>query len=135
MEKIKEGIYSCILMEIMIQLMIFKIISKKNLIHIIILFIVFLLYSHGFYFHDHGFFNLFFYFIILSIITIIFIPLDCILFYYNNRIFKINNIYIFMLITFYFFVNFILSNIFANCSDRSKGLNETYIINNKSLYS
>ena len=126
MEKIKEGIYSCILMEIMIQLMIFKIISKKNL---------FLLYSHGFYFHDHGFFNLFFYFIILSIITIIFIPLDCILFYYNNRIFKINNIYIFMLITFYFFVNFILSNIFANCSDRSKGLNETYIINNKSLYS
>ena len=92
-------------MEIMIQLMIFKIISKKNLIHIIILFIVFLLYRHGFYFHDHGFFNLFFYFIILSIITIIFIPLDCILFYYNNRIFKINNIYIFMLINWFWLKN------------------------------
>ena len=40
-----------------------------------------------------------------------------------------------MLIIFYFFINFILSNKFANCSDWSKGLNDTYIINNKSLYS
>ena len=131
---IKKEIYSCILMEMMIQLMIFKIISKKHLIHIIILFIVFFLYSHGFYFHDHGFFNFFFYFIILFIITIIFIPLDCILFHYNNRIFKIINIYIFTLIELYFFVNFILSNTLANCSDWSKGLNNTYTLNNKTLY-
>ena len=133
-KKIKELIYSCILMEMMIQLMIFKIISKKHLIHIIILFIVLFLYSHGFHFHDHGFFNFFFYFIILFIITIIFIPLDCILFYYNNRILKIIIFYIFTLIGLYFFIKFILSNTLANCSDWPKGLNNTYIINNKTLY-
>ena len=134
MKKVREEIYSCILMEIMIQLMIFKIISRKHLIHIIILFIIFFLYSHGIYFHDHGYYNFYFYFIILSIITAIFIPLDLILFYNKRRIFQIIAIYFTALILIYFFLHFILSNFFASCSDWPKGLNNTYIRNNKSLY-
>ena len=131
MKKIKEEIYSCILMEIMIQLMIFKIISKKHLIHIIILFIILFLYSHGFYFHDHGLFNFFFYVVILSFITVILIPLDCMLIYNKNRIFKK---IIIILIIVYCFAHFIISNNYANCSEWSKGLNSTYIRNNKTLY-
>ena len=38
-KKIEEEIISCILMEIILQLMILKIISKKNLIHMFIIFI------------------------------------------------------------------------------------------------
>ena len=41
--KIEEEIISCILMEIMLQLMILKILSKKNLIHIIII-LIFIFY-------------------------------------------------------------------------------------------
>ena len=80
MKKVREEIFSCILMEIMIQLVIFKIISIKHLIHIIIIFILFYLYCHGIYFHDHGYYNFYFYLVILSIITTIFLPLDCIKF-------------------------------------------------------
>ena len=80
MKKVSEEIFSFILMYIMIQLLIFKIISIKHLIHIIIIFILFYLYCHGIYFHDHGYYNFYFYLVILSIITTIFLPLDCIKF-------------------------------------------------------
>ena len=42
----------------MCELMIQKIISKFHLIHIIAMFSVFFVYSHGLDFDDHGFFNL-----------------------------------------------------------------------------
>jgi len=134
MKKVREEIVSCILMEIMIQLMIFKIISIKHLIHIIIIFILFFLYSHGIYFHDHGYYNFYFYLIILSIINTIFLPLDCILFFNKNRIFRIIAIYLTILIIIYYLLYFFFSNFIANCKDWPKGLNNTYIINNKSLY-
>ena len=57
-KKIIEEIISCLLMEIMIQLMIFKILSKKHLIHIIN-------------------FNFLYYFILLFIISFLFIPVNC----------------------------------------------------------
>ena len=104
MNKVREEIFSCILMEIMIQLIIFKIVSIKHLIHIIIIFIFFYLYSHGIYFHDHGYYNFYFYFLILSIITTIFLPLDCILFFNRNRIFRIIVIYLTILIIIYYFL-------------------------------
>ena len=87
MRRVREEIYSCILMALIIQLMIFNILSKKHLIHMIAIFALFYVYSHGMYFHDHGYYNFYFYFVVLSIIIIILIPLDCILFYNKKKIF------------------------------------------------
>ena len=65
--------------------MIFKVISKKHLIHMLIIFIVLFLYSHGLEFFDHGYFNFLYYFILLFILTFFFVPLDCILFYKKKK--------------------------------------------------
>lgn len=134
MKRVREEIYSCILMALIIQLMIFNILSKKHLIHMIAIFALFYVYSHGMYFHDHGYYNFYFYFVVLSIIIIILIPLDCILFYNKKKIFKTITIYFSLLIIIFFFFHFILSNFFAKCSDWPKGLNNTNIINNKAQY-
>ena len=68
--KIKEEVFSCILMEIMMQLIIHKYISKLHIIHIIFVFGYFYYKSHGLNFHDHGYFNFFYYLIMLLIFTI-----------------------------------------------------------------
>ena len=51
-KKLKEEIFSAILLEIIIQLMICKIISRKHLIHIIFIFIVLFLFNHGLEFYN-----------------------------------------------------------------------------------
>ena len=74
--KLIEELISCILLTIMIQLIILKTITKKHLIHIIIVFIFFYLYSHGMIFEDHGYFNFLYYFMIVGVMTAIMIPFD-----------------------------------------------------------
>ena len=134
-KKVKEEICSSILLEIVIQLMIFKVISKKHLIHMLIIFILLFLYSHGLEFFDHGYFNFLYYFILLFILTFFFVPLDCILFYKKKKnIIKILFIYFLILIIMFVFVLLIINKIVTNCSDWPKGLNNTYIENNESLY-
>ena len=131
-EKILEEIISCLLMEIMIQLMFFKIISKKHLIHIIIIFNIFLFYSHGLNFDDHGYFNFLYYFILLIIMSLLLIPVNCFIICCVNKIISTKLIIIYFLI-----INFIyifLRTIGTNCNDWSKGLNNTYIENDKSKY-
>ena len=56
-KKIKQGIYSSLLLIFLIELMIIKVISKKHLIHIFIIFLLFYIYSHGSNFKNHGLFN------------------------------------------------------------------------------
>ena len=130
-KKIKQEIISCVLMTIMIQLMIFNVVPKKHLIHILIAFIFFFKYSHGLNFDDHGYFNLLYYFVLLSLFSIILIPLDFILKQkkvHNNL--KIIIIYLLIII----YSNFFLSDTQKNCNDWGKGLNNTFIENDKSKY-
>jgi hypothetical protein len=130
--KIKEEVFSCIFMELMIQLIILKYISKLHIIHVIFVLTYYYSKSHGFDFSDHGYFNFFYYLVMLSIFTIAFIPFDCFVIYCNFKKF------IFKLITIYFliilFLNALFKTIGKNCDDWPKGLNNTYIQNNSSIY-
>ena len=130
--KIKEEIISCVLLEIMLQLMFLKIISKKNLIHIVIILIIFVLYSHGLNFLDHGYYNFFFYLVILFISTILFIPIDFFIICCENKTYSTRLIIIYILLLLFFYL--FLSSLGKNCDDWPKGLNNTYIENNKSKY-
>ena len=100
--KIKEEVFSCIFMELMIQLIILK------------------------------YFNFFYYLVMLSIFTIAFIPFDCFVIYCNFKkfIFKLITIYILIIL----FLNALFKTIGKNCDDWPKGLNNTYIQNNSSIY-
>lgn len=109
-KKIVEEIISCIIMEIMVELMIFKIISRFHLLHIIIFFLLCLNYSHGVTFDNHGYFNFIYYFIILSLLTIIiclfFLMIYCVRKYKDKNIFFFyfnNNFFFPLYILFFFF--------------------------------
>ena len=65
--KIEEEIISCVLAEIMLQLMIFKIISLQHLIHFLVILMFFFSYSNGVNFDDHGYYNFFYYYVLLLI--------------------------------------------------------------------
>ena len=56
-KKLTEGLVCSILLLIMITLIIKKIISKLHLLHVIIIFMAFYIYSHDLEFDDHGLFN------------------------------------------------------------------------------
>ena len=128
-KKILEIVISCFILIILLELMILKVISKLNLIHVFISFLFFFKYSHGMEFHDHGFFNLIGYFIIF-IIMFVGLLILYVLFYFIKK-----NYLIFIEV---FITIFILFLIFSpnpiNCYDWSKGLNNTYIDNNISKY-
>ena len=129
--KVSEEVISIIIMIIIIQLMIFKIISKIHLIHFIIIFIIFYKYSHGGLFEDHGYFNFFFYFIILGIITFILLPFDLMIYFFKGKK-RLTS----LIIYFSFFIILISILLFhsSKCSEWSKGLNDTYIDNDNEKY-
>ena len=129
---IKKEFFSCVLLELMLQLMFLNIISKKNSIHIVIILIIFFLYSHGLKFSDHGYYNFFFYIVLLFIFTLIFIPIDFCIICCKNKLnsARLIIIYILLLLLFYVF----LSSSRKNCDDWPKGLNNSYIENDKSKF-
>ena len=129
--KVKEELISCFIMIILLQLMLFKIILKIHLIHFIIIFMFFFIYSHGMKFNDHGYFNFIFYFIIIGIITFLLIPFDLIICYFKG---KKRIIFILIYIVFLIITNYIIMISGANCSEWAKGLNNTSIDNNKTKY-
>ena len=65
--KLVELMISCLILSYLLQLIIFNISSKLNLIHIFIVFLLFYKYSHSYYFHDHGYYNFIAYFLFLII--------------------------------------------------------------------
>ena len=82
-------------------------------------------------FIDHGYFNFYFYLILLAVFITLMIPLDLIIIYLKRT----NNIKLLLLcldISFIFIISlyFYLFKFKSNCSDWSKGLNNTYIENN-----
>ena len=130
-KKVKQEIISCILMTIMIQLMIFCIVPKKHLVHIIIVFIFFFNYSHGLNFDDHGYFNFFYYCVLISLFSTILMPFDYILKQKKaNNIIKIIIIYLQIII----YSNYFLSNSQKNCNDWGKGLNAINWISSYKIY-
>ena len=137
MEKIKEEIISCILGAIMLQLIMFNLISKIHLIHSIIIFKNLYLKSHGFEFDDHGYFNFLYFFILLSIITLTLLPLDCILCCNKKRHFTIKLLIIIVYFGILFIVGYFNYDLFkytSDCNDWIQGLNNTSIENNKTKY-
>ena len=75
-KKLNEGLLCSFLLLFMCELMIQKIISKLHLMHLIVIFISFYIYSHGLEFYDHGLFNLFGVSAIIIIGNIFFVPLN-----------------------------------------------------------
>ena len=103
-KKLKEEIFSAILLEIIIQLMICKIISRKHLIHIIFIFIVLFLFNHGLEFYNHGYFNFLYYCILLLILTLVLIPLDFMFFYKDKKNILIIFFSLYIFIIFFIFL-------------------------------
>ena len=131
-KKLVYLVLSSINTSFLLVLIYFGLISKKNLIHFIIVFILFYNYSHGQDFDDHGFYNIFGFFsfsIILSIISVSIINILILIKKRKNFIFiYISLILIILLIYKIYFLNII------NCNDWSLGLNMTKIENNITKY-
>ena len=126
MQKLAQLIISLVIIIFLTILMIFGKISKLHIFHFILVFIYFYNYSHSDTFQDHGVFNLAGFFITLLLFLFLFLILKIII-----LIFKIK--YKFFLIL----ILFLLYNIQTepmNCDDWAKGLNNTYIENDKNKY-
>ena len=134
--KVFEELISCILLSIIIQLIIFQVVPKIHLIHIIIIFSWSYYYRHGIDYTDHGYFNFFFYFIMIVICNFVVIPLDILLFCSKHRDNKkkIVLIYLGSLFLFIIIIYIYLFNFKANCSEWPKGLNNTSIEYNSTKY-
>ena len=129
--KIVELMISCLILSFLIELIILKISSKLNIIHIFFVFLFFYVYSHGFFFHDHGYFNFVAYFLFLIVfIIIIFISKSIFHLYKKNQYSFI--IFCIIIISFFYFFFKIIDPI--NCNDWTKGLNDTYIENDVNKY-
>ena len=78
--KVKELIFSSLIMVILFELIIYKVISRLHLIHMIFNFILLYLYSHGLNFEDHGLYNIRGYFILFIIFFVIFLPINALIY-------------------------------------------------------
>ena len=134
--KVIEEILSCFILSIMIQVIIFGKISRFHLIHMVLIFLLLLGYSHGELFHDHGYLNFIFYFLILFIFTILILPVVLMVYCIKNN--KKNKvciyIYIIFFICFFGSIFFYFVLIPSDCRDWAIGLNNTSIDNNKDIY-
>ena len=122
-------------MVILFELIIYKVISRLHLIHMIFNFILFYLFSHDLNFEDHGLYNIRGYFILFIIFFIIFLPINALIYFIKEKNKKI--------IIFSHIIKFISSlvlcnilfNIYTtNCNDWPKGLNNTSLDNNSKKY-
>ena len=133
--KITEEVISGIILIVIIQLMIFKKVSKKHLLHTVIVFGLFFLYSHGYEFPDHGFFNFVYYIVFILLFHVLFFPFDILIFCYIKKVKKIiRYLYILSIIITISFLYIHFIYIGSNCDDWEKGLNNTSIENSKSIY-
>ena len=128
--KIVELIISCLILSYLIESIILKNSSKLNIIHIFIVFLLFYTYSHGFFFHDHGYFNFVAYFLFLIIFLIILFISKSIFHLYKKHYYSFIIICIISICIFFSFL--VIDPI--NCNDWTKGLNDTYIENDINKY-
>ena len=133
--KIKEVIFSCLMMIILFELILYKVISRLHLIHMIFNFILFYLYSHGLNFEDHGLYNLRGFIILFIIFFIIFLPINALIYFIKEKNTKIIIfLHIIKFISFLFLFNVLFNMYTTNCNDWPKGLNNTSIDNNSKKY-
>ena len=125
---------SCALISVLLQLILYKIISRIHLIHLIIVFISFYIYSHGLVFDDHGYFNIIGFIGICFIIFIFFLPMNGFIYLYKKRNKKFLLYYILSIITIFHLIYRLPNSNFLNCDDWKYGLNNSYIQNNISKY-
>ena len=126
-KKLFELILSCELISLLTATIIFNYSSKLHLIHLFSTFSLFFLYSHDFYFYDHGMYNFSFFIILffLNLIVILFIKFIIWIFKIKNKII-INKIILTILL--FLIYNFNIPNF--DCDNWEKGLNNTSIDNN-----
>lgn len=129
-KKIIEELISCILTIILLEAIILKILSKFHLLHFAIIFCLFYIYSHGIRFHNHGYYNIIYFFLIVISFLILISITKCI---FSIKKKKLLLLYIeIILILFYSFRNIIY--IISNCEDWKFGLNNTSIDNDNKKY-
>jgi len=131
--KLNEGLLSSFLLSFLLELINLNLLSKLHLVHIIIINFLFILYSHGLEFDDHGLFNFLSLLSLLIIGYIIFIPINIFL----HLLKKKNNLllfgYLLILIILFFYSNIYLTKNLS-CDDWKNGLNNTYLINDINKY-
>ena len=131
--KVIESVLSVLINTILIELMIFKKISKLHLIHFVIAYFLLYKYSNGYDFDDHGLFNFLGCFTLLFLILLILCPMNIFIYLYKKKKKKYLIIYISLLLAFIIFC-IIITNVYMSCSDWPKGLNNTYIENDINKY-
>ena len=128
---IVELIISIIIGAISLILTIYNKVSSLNLIHFIIIFLLLYEYSNGTIAEDHGYYNFVGYFSLVWLIILIELFIHGIIILIKSKYRFL--IYIFLLL-------FIIAYIIIyhidpiNCDDWPLGLNNTYLVNNKSKY-
>lgn len=132
--KLFEAVLSTLILVCLLECMFYNIISKLNIFHIVLFYFIIFKYSHGLDFHDHGFYNFFGCIAILILVLLFLTPFNILIYLIKKRNKKEIIIYIFgillliIIIYFCFFLNYL------NCDDWPRGLNNTYIENNSSVY-
>ena len=126
--KIEQEIISCIIIVLLLELILYKIISPFNILHLIIFYICSFIYSHGIDFDDHGYFNFIFGIALNLILLIIIFPLNILIYIIRKRNKKYIIIFIvsiLIIVQSYLF----LSDYYTNCNDWKYGLNNTILEN------
>ena len=129
-KKLIEEIISCNLTIILLELIIIKKVSKFHLIHFVTVFILFYFYSNGIDFDNHGFYNIKYFFIIITFFLFVLFILNSLL---SLKKKKMILIYILMSFIIAYYLKDIIYN-FSNCNDWAKGLNNTSIDNDINKY-
>ena len=130
--KLFQIVLSCEIIVFIIIRILFYGSSKFHFIHLIIAFLIFFLYNHGFVFSDHGMYNIIVFLILLFLNLFIILLFKSIIFIFKikdkiNIVLKLFIILFLFLIYNYNFPNFV-------CDDWEKGLNNTSIDNNEEKY-
>ena len=125
-------IASCFISSILLFFIYFKKISKLHILHFIIGFCIFYIYSHGYSFEDHGLLNFIGFFSLLIIIIIFgfIIRASISLFILIKKEQNIKK-FSYVIILSFFYYDIIDPN---NCLDWGKGLNNTFIENDLKIY-
>ena len=131
-KKIIQIILSCELITYLITKILFYNLSKLHLFHLFLIFLLFYIYSHSYFFFNHGMYNLivFLLLLVLNLIIILIIKTIIYLFQIKNKIYislKISLICFLILLYIYKIPN-------IDCDDWEKGLNNTSIINDNANY-
>ena len=131
-KKLIELIISCEILSFVIATVIFNISSKYHLVHLIVVFGLFVLFNHGFFFFYHGMYNFIFFLLlfILNIIVILIIKLVIFILRIKNKKFTIVK----LLIISIFFLLYNFKSPDFKCDGWEKGLNNTSIENNEKKY-